>query len=151
MGTTELSGSFLVVNSGETKAVLQCHYSEIIVTPVLPAMTTSQNVGDQVADVELPPGQSVRVSFPTGGAKTLGFPEFSAIGNRLEYIKKQRRDTGTDFDNLFVVGWIKYLDEGRVLRTVGFCKKYNFVTERFEREADEFYEYGDHGETSDSP
>jgi hypothetical protein len=151
IGTFELSGRFVVFNCGETKAILTKHYSEILIAPVLPPVAPSQPGGDDLTDVELSPGESTEVSLPSRGVvKSLTVQERIALGNRIEDIKKNGRDTEARPHNLFVIGWIKYLDEsrvdeGRVPRTVGFCKKYNFVTQRFEREADEDYEYGDHG------
>lgn len=144
IGTFELSGRFRVFNCGETKAILQRYYSEVLIAPLLPAVPSSQPDGEDFLDEELRPGQSKEASLPTGGVRTLTVHERNALQNRIEDIKKHGKDTETDPPNLFVLGWITYIDEGKVLRTVGFCKKYNFATHRFEREFDEDYEYGDH-------
>jgi hypothetical protein len=138
-----LSGQFRVFNSGETKAILQSYYSNIIILPTLPAMAPLQEDGHEFTG-ELLPGEFTQGHLPTGGVKTVNFQELNALRNRIEDVRKHGKDTESNPHNLFVVGWIKYLDEGKVPRTVGFCKKYNFATHRFEREADEDYEYGDH-------
>lgn len=43
--------------------------------------------------------------------------------------------------NIYVIGWIEYLDEATRVRKMGFCRKYNFAMERFQRDKDEDYEY----------
>jgi hypothetical protein len=149
LGSFNLSGRFVAYNTGGTRAIFQRHYSDIIVAPVLPVIDLSQKDGDNFTNVELRSGEFTQVSLPAGGVKMLSVSERNALENRIEDIKKHGRDTEASPTNLFAVGWIKFLDEGGVLRNVGFCKKYNFLTHRFQRESDEDYEYGDHGYTSD--
>ncbi len=75
-------------------------------------------------------------------AKDLAPEDRNAIANRIDWLKRGLRDEQYA-TNLYVIGWIQYLDEAKRIRKMGFCRKYNFKTERFQREQDEDYEYDD--------
>jgi hypothetical protein len=126
-----ISGRFLVFNTGDTKAFLIRCYSEIVIyKDGLPATTPYEGkIGEPFVDIELIPGQSTPVVFPTGGPKAP--PE--------EY---------RDFDlqrhgYIYLIGWIEYSDEAKRVHKLGFARKYDRQTRRFARESDPDYEYDD--------
>jgi hypothetical protein len=45
--------------------------------------------------------------------------------------------------NLYLIGWIGYVDESNETRRTGFCRKYDFAAKRFILETDHDYEYED--------
>jgi hypothetical protein len=47
------------------------------------------------------------------------------------------------WDNIFLIGWIGYVDESRRARRVGFCRRYNFAEKRFVVNEDHDYQYED--------
>jgi hypothetical protein len=126
-----ISGRFLLFNTGDTKAKLIRGHSEVVIyVGNLPATTPYEgNIGDPFVDVELIPGDSVPVTFPT-------VPQEQEPGEIRDY------DLHRD-GNIYVIGWIAYSDpSGRVHRK-GFAYRYNRITKRFQREPDEDYEYDD--------
>ena len=125
-----ISGRFLLFNTGDTKAKLISGYSDVVFyLGNLPAATPYEGKnGVPFVDVELLPGDSVPVIFPT-------VPQEQEPGE----IRIMTYRNG----NIYVVGWITYSDpSGRVHRK-GFAHRYNRKTQRFERETDEDYEFDD--------
>jgi hypothetical protein len=140
-GNMKLNGHFWLFNTGETVAILKQSYSDVIVSDHLPARAPYEDkAGRPFADAELRPGQSIRVEFPTvRGAITRS--EYITLRNCREAAR-----SGKDApDHLYVIGWIEYIDEAKQQRRMGFCRRYNFRLEVFEREPHPDYEYGDQG------
>lgn len=93
------------------------------------------------ADSQHREGEGKPIDFPTP-SKELTVDYRNAIANRLEWLKRGLPDE-KDAVNLYIIGWIQYLDESERLRRMGFCRKYDFRSQRFQREQDEDYEYED--------
>jgi hypothetical protein len=137
-----VTGNFLAFNFGETNATLSKHYSEVIVARELPAMIPSYGLyGEYIKDCVVPPGQGKPVSFPTK-------PCVLAFGDR-----KHLSDRGVEFQldgqiianarNVYVIGWIEYVEESGRSRRLAFCRIYDFHSRRFRVHRDDDYEYGD--------
>ena len=139
-----VNGTFDLFNVGEINAVLRASYSEILAVDRLPAVAPYEgDHGRPFVDTALLPGQSIRVAFPTT-PRDLTFAEFAVIGNRTETAANPHLNLGRTGE-LYVLGWVEYADDAGAIRMMGFCRKYNFLTERFERYADPDYEYDDYG------
>ncbi|MBZ5675602.1 MAG: hypothetical protein LAP61_15280 [Acidobacteriia bacterium] len=143
IGTMSIKGQFRVYNAGATRASLKRVYAEIVVAQHLPALTPYDGkIGAVLSEVGvITGGEGKPMDFPTT-PRELGVGERNAIANRLEWVKNGRPDE-PDAINLFVIGWIEYLDDAKRVRKMGFCRKYNFRTKRFGRVRDEDYEYDD--------
>jgi hypothetical protein len=137
----EITGTFELFNMGDTKAVVQKCYSDLIVAESLPAAAPYRGLQGKQITVELIPGGSTTISFPTQ-TTNLPFKKFEAVRNRQQTAKRGIADIPSA---LFVVGWIEYSDESRHVRKMGFCRKYDFSTKTFIREPHPDYEYGDQG------
>ena len=141
-----ISGSCQVFNTGETKAVLDRQWFEIVIGKHLPAVAPYQGKhGKRFVDETLVPGNPVEIIFPTDEPRAINTEEYIALANHRDFVQARSGERPTHAEDLFVVGWISYFDETKTSRTVGFCQRYNFWTERFERVADFDYEYGDRG------
>lgn len=71
--------------------------------------------------------------------------EYMDLSNHRDVVKRTGTRPVYSTRDLFVIGWVSYRDESNAVRTTGFCQRYNFLAERFERVPDPDYEYGDHG------
>lgn len=143
IGTTSINGQFRVFNAGATKAFLKRIYTEIVVAEYLPALTPYDGkIGAVLTDVEVVPGgEGKPMDFPTT-PQELTVSHRNSIANRIDWLKRGLPDE-KHATNLYVIGWIEYLDEAKKVRRMGFCRKYNFQAERFQRDPDEDYEYDD--------
>jgi hypothetical protein len=141
-----ISGDFLVFNTGGTRANLHRYYSEIVFADSLPTRSKQyvEGLGEGPSDIVLHPGQSGVLKFPTGGPQTLDFDERRSIRDRQESAKANP-SSGTNWawSNLFLIGWIGYIDDSNTPRRAGFCRKYDFTAKRFVVDADPDYEYED--------
>lgn len=145
-GDMQMSGSFQVFNVGDSAAKIRASYSEVIFGDSLPPRSTSysESMGELSGEIELLSGQSQTISFPTGEPRRLEQDERMAIRRRLADARTNPiTATNWPWNNLFVVGWIKYVDESGKTRKTGFCRKYDFLTKRFAVCNDYDYEYED--------
>ena len=145
-GIVPIIGNFLVFNTGESQAILRRSYSEVVFADNLPARSAAYVIGEGATDVTqaLAPGESRALDFPTNVPEEYTFKEYSGIHNRQDAAEKDPiRQKNWPWDNLFIVGWIEYMDEAGRSRKAGFCRKYDFVTKRFEVEEDPDYQYED--------
>ena len=144
-----ISGSLTIFNTGETTATLQHYYSEIYIGKAPPARSTSyiRAAGEVFQSPNLSARMSVEVTFPTGGPKDMeALAEYEAIRRNIEEVKRDVTLPASSppfkvKENFFLIGWIEYLDEAGQARKAGFCRRYNFHTQRFEIEEDPDYEY----------
>lgn len=137
-----LAGTLAAFNTGNTKATLTRTCSEIIVSEHLPARPKYEGSdGEPLGNIELAPGQSTHINFPSSGPMKIGFPEFKAIGDRRDLGRIENSVPIPGVENLFVIGWIEYLDSAERPRRVGFCRRYH--SGRFEIVHDHDYEYED--------
>jgi len=140
-----LAGSFVVFNTGETPALITQTHSEIVIAEYLPARAYEGKAGVELDRTELSSGQYATIPFPsTGPMDFTDFTPWAAIQNRKEVAKLHGANlTAPGVANLFVIGWIEYFDPATRVRRMGFCRKYDFVTQRFVVEPDQDYEYDD--------
>lgn len=130
-----ITGRFILCNIGDTRATLIRGYSEVIPLPFdrdrLPAATPyERQPGAAFIDIELLPGNSTPVTFPTIAPKK---PEPS---DAREHDLETR-------GNIYVIGWIDYTDDTGIVHRKGFARRYYRDTKRFERVNDQDYEYDD--------
>jgi hypothetical protein len=141
-----VSGDFLVYNTGGTAAILERCYSEVIVGDSLPTRSNryTEEAGEALGAILLLPGQSTIVRFPTGGPKRLDPDEHIAIRKRQESVSTNPMSGNNwSWSNLFLIGWIGYIDESRKARRAGFCRRYDFAEKRFVVNEDHDYQYED--------
>lgn len=134
-----LKGNFLVFNTGESNTTLRSTYSEVVIAPKLPSfygVEESQILADTLA-----PGERTILSFPTGPAKEISVEDYMRLGNTRDVTR--RGLAYPDGINLYLIGWVDYSDDTGKVRRFGFCRKYDWASERFGREAHPDYEYGD--------
>ena len=143
VNTFQMFGDFRLINTGETKAFVTKVYSEIIISPTLPPMKSNLEFKETAEKIsgEIESGQFKLIAFPTNSPRQLEVSERNAIANRREDI--MQRHIEQRGANIYLIGWIEYTDETNRLRKLGFCRKYNFVTDRFDKETDQDYEYDD--------
>lgn len=141
-----ISGDFLVFNTGGTTASLDRCYSEVLFGDSLPMRSDQYLIGhsEALSGIVLHPGQSTLLRFPTAGPKTLEPDDLIAIHNR-QRTANTNPASGANWawGNLFLIGWIGYVDESKRTRRAGFCRKYDFTSKRFAVCRDHDYEYED--------
>jgi hypothetical protein len=130
-----ISGTFLVFNTGESRAVISRYWTEVSLLKVLPAVPPYWGKhGERASDVILLAGQSCPMKFPTVGPKPVsGMTEFKSVFAGIQ----------GEGGSLYVMGWIEYADDAARTRTMGFCREYDFQNRRFKHTAEEDYEYED--------
>ena len=145
----EATSEYLIL--GGTKATITKTYSEVIFAETLPSQMPygeKPKAGHPLPndiDAELVPAQSAGIPFPTVRVPLTEIQKAILDDRRREPIRSRNIGMAEHREELFVIGWIEYLDEAPTprLRRMGFCRKHNFITKRFQREPDEDYEYDD--------
>ena len=67
---------------------------------------------------------------------------FTGAGyHNFTQVQVDRLNTGQAAAHLYVMGWIEFSDDARIIRRTRFCREYNFVARRFLPVADPDYEY----------
>ena len=135
-----MEGRLFVHNVGLSVAILTSQYTEIFIGNHLPAINPYEGkIGEQLIDVTLEPGRSTVITFPTVK------PEGSLQHHRqwVHYAGRTGVHGGPNASDLFVIGWIKYNDSMGRERTFGFSRKFDWLTQRFNRTPDQDYEYDD--------
>jgi hypothetical protein len=122
--------------------MIERQWFEIVICKNLPPASPIEGKHGKESPWTLNPGDSLKIGWPTNGPHTIETADYMGLGNHRDFIR-QNRQRPKDCLDLFVIGWINYRFETKQLRRAGFCQRYNFLTERFERIADPDYEYGD--------
>ena len=79
------------------------------------------------------------MSFPTKPLETT-FATFALLRNRSEAAAKEAHVSDT-VENVYVIGWIEFIDDAGNKRQIEFCRIYDFKTKRFCKYDDPDYEY----------
>ena len=136
-----MEGSFLVFNIGQSDTTLRRTYSEVVIAPRLPASYSSGDIQMLPDQLRIAPGDRCILRFPSGAVKEFTTENYIPLASSRHLIRSGQPDP--DGMKLFLIGWIEYSDDAGKTRRFGFCRRYNWVTERFDRESDPDYEYGD--------
>ena len=119
-------GQLFLVNIGNSSASVKRSYSAVI-SGEQPPRTPFHEVKPGTAhDVELPPGASISVPFPTEPCTSKpGIQRFSG-----------------GWEHVWAIGWVEYADGGATIRRTGFCRRLSNETYSFVS-ASTPYEYAD--------
>ena len=142
-GFIPISGGFEIFNAGDTEAAIESQWFEIVIGTHLPAASPYEGKHGKALEWKLRPGDPVKIGWPAQGAPEIQTGQYLGLGNHRDFVRANRQRP-EDCTDLFLVGWIQHRSGGE-LRKTGFCQRYNFLTERFERYQDQDYEYGDRG------
>lgn len=135
-------GTFWIANVGMTDATVLRVMAQWLVAKRLPM---ENPVNRLVDESDRPPervaaGAVIERRLP---AKTLDFEEYKALADAKELAAKAKGLRDPTAKRLFLVGYVKYVDQIGTFRRTYFCRRYDAVTGRFRAVRDPDYEYAD--------
>jgi len=124
---SSLIGQFYIVNNGGTAAHIREFYCDTRVEHYLPMKRPYEGKDGVKQRETILPGRST--------PRTFSRIQPLAESERVD-IQQRRKD-------LYVLGWIEYVDDLKIRRRMSFCRKYDFGKQRFVRVKDPDYEHSD--------
>jgi hypothetical protein len=123
-----ITGQFYVANVGGTRASIREVYSMLGCGP-LPMERPYETLRGNSIDIQLLPGQSTPIVFPT------------TVGDVFDGGPSKVQIPGGG--NGYIIGWVEYGDDAGNRRRTAFCRRWDTIIQRFYAVDDADYEHAE--------